>query len=86
MYISVRLGEPKCATYGMIRSWVKETYGETVTNLDISRCKKEVGEVGLAQTDYNGRQASGKYQTPERRANKEAMVMEAFRFYGMIEG
>ena len=69
------------ATYADIRAWVMDIYGQTVTNLDISRAKQRCG---LATVPYNGRQASGKYADPRRRPEKEALVEQALRHFGLI--
>ena len=69
------------ATYAEIRAWVMDIYGQTVTNLDISRTKQRCG---LATVPYNGRQASGRYQDPRHRPEKEALVEQALRHFGLI--
>lgn len=69
------------ATYAEIRTWVMATYGQTVTNLDVSRAKQRCG---LVTVPYNGRQASGKYDAPHRRAEKEEMAIAALRHFGLV--
>lgn len=69
------------ATYADIRAWVEEIYGQTVTNLDISRAKQSCG---LQTVTYKGRQASGKYADPHRRPEKEALVIQALRHFGLL--
>ena len=69
------------ATYAEIRAWVRLTYGQVVTNLDISRTKQRCG---LQTVEYKGRQASGKYSDPHRRPEKEALVVQALRHFGLI--
>lgn len=73
--------QTKKATYAEIRAWVMDIYGQVVTNLDISRTKQRCG---LATVQYNGRQASGRYQDPRRRPEKEALVEQALRHFGLI--
>ena len=73
--------QTKKATYAEIRAWVEKTYGQVVTNLDISRTKQRCG---LATVPYNGRQASGRYQDPRHRPEKEALVEQALRHFGLI--
>ena len=81
-YDSEQRLQTKKATYKDIQLWVRETYGEHVTNLDISRTKKAVG---LVQNDYKGRKASGKYYEPKPREKKQQMVVEALKHFGLIE-
>lgn len=69
------------ATYAEIRAWIEKIYGQTVTNLDISRTKQQCG---LTTVPYKGRQASGKYADPHRRPAKEALVVQALRHFGLI--
>ena len=69
------------ATYPEIKAWVAETYHEAVTNLDISRARKRCG---LAQDEYKGRPPSPGYYEPKPRKHKEALVIAAFRHFGMI--
>ena len=73
--------QTKKATYAEIRAWVEKTYGQVVTNLDISRTKQRCG---LATVPYSGRQASGRYQDPRHRPEKEALVEQALRHFGLI--
>ncbi len=69
------------ATYAEIRAWIEKIYIQTVTNLDISRAKQSCG---LQTTKYKGRQASGKYADPRRRLDKEALVIQALRHFGLL--
>ena len=74
--------QTKKATYKDIQKWVRETYGEHVTNLDISRTKKAVG---LAQNEYKGRTAAEGYYLPKERKEKQEMVLAALKHFGLIE-
>lgn len=74
--------QTKKATYKDIQKWVRETYGEHVTNLDISRTKKAVG---LAQNEYKGRKAAEGYYVPKERKEKQEMVLAALKHFGLIE-
>ena len=74
--------QSKKATSNDIQTWVMQTYGEHVTNLDISRTKKRCG---LAQNEYKGRAPSAEYYVPKHRDSKETLVMEAFRHFGLID-
>ena len=69
------------ATYAEIRAWIEKIYGQTVTNLDISRTKQQCG---LTTVPYKGRQASGKYADPHHRPEKEALVVQALRHFGLL--
>ena len=74
--------QTKKATYADIQAWVKRLFGEHVTNLDISRTKKLCG---LVQNEYKGREAAEGYYIPKHRNQKEALVIEAFKHFGMID-
>ena len=56
-------------------------YGQVVTNLDIS-CAKQC--CGLQTVEYKGKQASGKYDAPHRRQEKEEMAIAALRHFGLV--
>ena len=74
--------QTKKATYKDIQKWVRETYGEHVTNLDISRTKKAVG---LAQNEYKGRKAAeDRNYVPKERKEKQEMVLAALKHFGLI--
>jgi 23S rRNA (uracil1939-C5)-methyltransferase len=73
--------QTKRATYKDIQKWVRDKYGEHVTNLDISRTKKLCG---LAQNEYRGREAAAGYYVPKPREKKQEMVIEAFKYFGII--
>ena len=68
------------ATYRDIVRWVKDTYGVHVKNIDISRAKQRCG---LAHMELE-RPASPGYKPPKARPEREDMVIEAFRHFGMI--
>ena len=80
-YDSEQRLQTKKATYKDIQLWVRETYGEHVTNLDISRTKKAVG---LAQNEYKGRKAAEGYYVPKPREKKQQMVLDALKHFGLI--
>lgn len=80
-YDSEQRLQTKKATYKDIQKWVRETYGEHVTNLDISRTKKECG---LAQNEYKGKKAAEGYYVPKPREKKQKMVVEALKHFGII--
>ena len=74
--------QTKKATYKEIQAWVRDNYdGTCVTNLDISRTKKKCG---LSQTEYKGHKASPTYYEPKPREHKEALIIEAFKHFGLI--
>ena len=73
--------QTKKATYKEIQKWVRDTYDEHVTNLDISRTKKLCG---LAQSEYKGRKAAEGYYIPKERAEKQKFVIEALKHFGLI--
>lgn len=63
------------ATYKDIYHWVMETYGVPVKNVDISRAKDRCG---LA------RKTSPGYRPSNVRPEREDMIIEAFRHFGML--
>ncbi len=68
------------ATYKDIVDWVKETYGVHVKNIDISRAKQRCG---LAHMELDRKAAPG-YKPPKARPEREEMVIEVFRYFGII--
>lgn len=68
-------------TYAKIRAWVMAAYGQKVTNLDVLRAKQRCG---LQTTEYKGKQASGKYDAPHQRQEKEEMVIVALHHFGLV--
>jgi len=60
--------------------WVRKTYGVPVRHADISRTRERCG---LAYTKLN-RPASPGYEPPVSRSDREDMIIEAFRHYGML--
>lgn len=68
------------ATYRDIVRWVKQTYGVHVKNIDISRAKQRCG---LAHMELD-RPASPGYKPDRESPDREALVIEAFRHFGMI--
>lgn len=68
------------AAYRDIVRWVKDTYGVHLKNIDISRAKQRCG---LAHMELD-RPASSGYKPPKERLEREAMVIKAFRHFGMI--
>ena len=74
--------QKKKASYKDIQKWIRETFNEHVTNLDISRTKKECG---LAQYEYKGRKPAAGYYVPKKREKKQEMVVKAFEHFGLID-
>ena len=68
------------ATYQDIVNWVKNTYGVHVRNMDISRAKQRCG---LAHMELD-RDAAPGYKPPKERTGREDLIIEAFRYFGMI--
>ena len=68
------------ATYADIARWVKEIYGVHVKNIDISRAKQRCG---LPYADPD-RPTSPGYKPEKRRPDRENLVIEAFRHFGII--
>ena len=71
-----------CATYGQIQAWVKTHYGVHVSNLSISQTKERCG---LSKTEYKGYKGSEGHYVPKLKPDREEMIREAFRHFGMIE-
>ena len=69
------------ASYTDIRQWVKQEYGINVSNLAVSQTKDVLG---ISKTPYKGRTASGKYQTPDLKPEKQKAITEALRYFGML--
>ena len=69
------------ASYADIRQWVKQEYGINVSNLAVSQTKDALG---ISKTPYKGRTASGKYQTPNLKPEKQKAITEALRYFGML--
>lgn len=69
------------ATYGQIQAWVKNHYGVHVSNLSISQTKERHG---LAKTEYKGYKGSEGHYIPKLKPEREKMILEAFRHFGMI--
>ena len=63
------------ATYKDICNWVMETYGVPIKNVDISRAKDRCG---LARKMPPG------YRQSTMRPEREDMIIEAFRHFGML--
>ena len=68
------------AAYRDVVRWVKDTYGVHVKNIDISRAKQRCG---LAHMELD-RPASPGYKPDKESPDREALVIEAFRHFGMI--
>ena len=68
-------------SYADIRQWVKQEYGINVSNLAVSQTKDVLG---IAKTPYKGRPASGKYQTPNLKPEKQKAITEALKHFGML--
>ncbi len=69
------------ASYTEIRQWVKREYGINVSNLAVSQTKDALG---ISKTPYKGRTASGKYQTPNLKPEKQKAITEALKHFGIV--
>ena len=69
------------ASYTDIRQWVKQEYGINVSNLAVSQTKDALG---ISKTPYKGRTASGKYQTPDLKPEKQKAITEALKHFNII--
>lgn len=67
-------------TYGNIKKWIKAKYGINVTNLYIGQVKDKVGI--KERQNYNI--GSGEGRVPNCPKEKEEVIMDAFRYYGLI--
>ena len=69
------------ATYGEIKAYVLEHYGLNVSSRYIGQIK---GKVGIRERkNYNV--GSGKSRVPTCPIEKENAIVEAFKFFGMME-
>ena len=69
------------ASYTDIRQWVKQEYGINVSTLAVSQTKDALG---ISKTPYKGRTASGKYQTPDLKPEKQKAITEALKHFNII--
>ncbi len=67
-------------TYGNIKKWIKEKYGINVTSLYIGQIKDKVG----IKERKNYSIGSGEGRLPNCPPEKEEVIMEAFRHFGLI--
>ena len=74
--------QTRLATYKDIQTWVKKQYGIHVSNLAISQVKEKYG---LAKTEYKGYIGADGHYVPRLRPEKEAVILEAFHWFGLME-
>ncbi len=68
------------ATYADVTEWVMKTYGEHVSNLNIAQVKDKCGFE--KRENYNkGKEG---HRIPKCPPEKEKMILEAFKHFGMI--
>lgn len=68
------------ATYADVTEWVMKTYGEHVSNLNIARVKDKCSFE--KRENYNkGKEG---HRIPKCPPEKEKMILEAFKHFGMI--
>ena len=67
-------------TYGNIKKWIKERYGFNVTNLYIGQIKDKLGME--KRKNYNIGSGEGRVSTCPQ--EKEAAIMEAFKYFRLI--
>ena len=70
------------ATYQKIKDYVKDKYGVKVSSLYIAQIKDKCG-LDKERTDDN---SDNKYHVPRCPKEKEEVIMDAFRYYGLIGG
>ena len=70
------------ATYKEIQRWVKQHYGIHVCNLHISQAKERYG---LAKVNYRKPRNPEGHYIPKLTPEKEAAILAAFRWFGLIE-
>ena len=69
------------ATYPAMKSYILEKYGVKVSSLYIAQIKRKYGlETGIA---YN-KHEKNKYHVPKCPKQKEMMIMEALKYYGLM--
>lgn len=68
------------ATYAEIKSWIKEQYNVSVSNLYIAQCKDECG---FEKRENFNTGAEG-HRVPQCPEEKRKMIMEAFKHFRMI--
>ena len=73
--------QKKKASYKDIRAWIKRKYGVCVSNLNVSQAKRRFG---LCQSEYKGKEASGKYPQPVLSDEKLELIRLAFEHFGLI--
>ena len=69
------------ATYREIRDWIKQKYGVHVSNLSIAQTKEKCG---LSKVEYKGFKGSEGHYIPKLTSEKEAMICDAFLWFGLI--
>ncbi len=70
------------ATYQKIKDYVKDKYGVNVSSLYIAQIKDKC-VLDKERTDDN---SDNKYHVPRCPKEKEEVIMDAFRYYGLIGG
>ena len=73
--------QKKKASYKDIRAWIKMKFGVCVSNLNVSQAKRRFG---LCQSEYKGKEASGKYPQPVLSDEKLELIRLAFEHFGLI--
>lgn len=68
------------ATYAEIKSWIKEQYNVSVSNLYIAQCKDECG---FEKRENYNTGAEG-HKVPQCPDEKRELIMEAFKHFRMI--
>ena len=69
------------ATYTQIKNWIKEQYGVSVSSLYVAQMKDKMG---LEKRENYNTGAEG-HRVPKCPPEKEEMILEAFKHFGMIE-
>ena len=64
-------------TFGLIQTWIEENYGIKVSKSSITQVKNKCG---ISKLEFGAKCSS----IPELNREKEKLVLEAFRYYGLI--
>lgn len=73
--------QTKRATYKEIHDWIKQNHGIHVSNHDISQAKMLCG---LSKALHKGSQGAEEHDVPDLKPEKEAIIREAFKWFGII--
>lgn len=71
---------PEKPTYGIIRKWIKETYGLSISSLYIAQIEEKVG----IEKRKNYRIGSGESRSLICPPEKEEAIMDAFRHFKLV--